>query len=347
VAVGANADGRLEVMAVGGNGWLYDYYETVTKEWSGWQFVAKGILTGAPILANNQDGRMEVFAVGTDGGLYHTYQTEANGAWVASTAYIGAESPIDSFSVSKLADGRLALVVGHQQNCYCTFLSQPKANSLTSSQLDKQPPVTCAPPAPTVKIVTFKASANSITPGLSAALEYDVVANTSCNPLQFDITAQVGAGAPTPVNITGASPSSGSIEVSPTQPTTYTLTVKCSPNGPRAAAQTSIGITAPQAVINFANSDPTFEPIEFPPADTPFSGVVHVVNSGNAPSISFTVVCSVNGDDYSTGPSTVLNPGQTSTVTTKFGGFDAGNIVDFEWRIPQYGNKNVFQQLTF
>jgi len=145
VSARANADFRLEVVAVGGDGGLWDFFEHPDGSWSPWEIIAQGHFVGQPALVQNDDGRLEVFSLSSDGNIYHTYQQpKAGDAWMHSTVLVPAASPVDSFSVTKQTDGRLVLVVAHQQACSCTVLSQSVKNALTLVQNGQQPSSPCA-----------------------------------------------------------------------------------------------------------------------------------------------------------------------------------------------------------
>ncbi len=65
LAVGRNADGRLEVFGLGSEGALYHAYETsVGGSWSGWYGLEGWQLQGPVATANDADGRLEVYVVG-------------------------------------------------------------------------------------------------------------------------------------------------------------------------------------------------------------------------------------------------------------------------------------------
>jgi acylphosphatase len=79
--VGTNADGRLEVFAVGGDDALWQIWQKARNNgWSAWQSMGGNVRQ--PTVGNNQDGRLEVFAVGSDEALWHTWQVSPNGSWV-------------------------------------------------------------------------------------------------------------------------------------------------------------------------------------------------------------------------------------------------------------------------
>ena len=70
-----NADGRLEIFAVGPDGDLGHMFQTAPNNgWSVWADLGPAI-TGPPVVFQNADGRLEVFAVGPDGSLGHMFQT--------------------------------------------------------------------------------------------------------------------------------------------------------------------------------------------------------------------------------------------------------------------------------
>ena len=85
IAVGNNADGRLEILYVGLDDVLYHNRQLgANNHWSGESFVgpkepvkAKHVSVG-----QNADGRLEVFYVGLDDVLYHNWQIAPNGDWI-------------------------------------------------------------------------------------------------------------------------------------------------------------------------------------------------------------------------------------------------------------------------
>lgn len=84
LAVGSNADGRLEVFALGGGGVVWHVWQTTpgSSSWSPWVALPNDIgVTGPFRLGRNQDGRLELFAQGTDGAFWHIWQVAPNGGW--------------------------------------------------------------------------------------------------------------------------------------------------------------------------------------------------------------------------------------------------------------------------
>lgn len=104
VAVGVNADARLEVFARGQDRALWHAWETGDGAWSGWASLGGRIDLLA--VGRNADGRLEAFARGMDKGLYHRWQVEPNGGWGAWDAMGGT---IDQLAVGNQHDGRLAV----------------------------------------------------------------------------------------------------------------------------------------------------------------------------------------------------------------------------------------------
>jgi F5/8 type C domain/Tectonin domain len=108
-----NADGKLEVFAIGDNGKaLYHRAQTAAggTTWSAWTSLG-GTLDGSPAVARNTDGRLEVFAVGANGhALYHKWQTSAGGTtWSAWTSLGGVASSNPVVAVD--SEGRLVVFV--------------------------------------------------------------------------------------------------------------------------------------------------------------------------------------------------------------------------------------------
>src|SRR5229473_723725 len=82
IAVGQNADGRLEVFAVDTADHLawHNWQIAPNGAWYGWEWLrdAKGV--GQIAVGKNADGRLEVFATDTAAGLaWHTAQSAPNG----------------------------------------------------------------------------------------------------------------------------------------------------------------------------------------------------------------------------------------------------------------------------
>jgi hypothetical protein len=81
VAVGRNADGRLDVFARGSDNALWHIAETAPGGgWSAWTSLG-GQLSGAPDVAINTNHTLEVFARGPGNALWHTWQYAPGGTW--------------------------------------------------------------------------------------------------------------------------------------------------------------------------------------------------------------------------------------------------------------------------
>jgi len=79
-----NADGRVELFAVGSDGFMYHQWQTVpgSAPWSGWTQLSGNTFVSGSGVARNADGRLEVFGVSSaDHGMWHTWQVTAGGAW--------------------------------------------------------------------------------------------------------------------------------------------------------------------------------------------------------------------------------------------------------------------------
>src|SRR5579875_308561 len=77
--VARNADGRIEVFAVGSDTQLYHKWEYDSNgDWSSWVSLG-GSWPGQPAIGMNTDGRLEIFIVGNQGQsgatLFHAWQT--------------------------------------------------------------------------------------------------------------------------------------------------------------------------------------------------------------------------------------------------------------------------------
>jgi hypothetical protein len=103
-AVGANADGRLEVFARGADNALWHIAQKTSGGWSSWESLS-GQLAGNSAVGRNADDRLEVFARWADNALWHIWQTTPNGEWSGWHSLGGqlTSDPVGDFN----ADGRL------------------------------------------------------------------------------------------------------------------------------------------------------------------------------------------------------------------------------------------------
>jgi len=109
IAVGRNADGRLEVFAVDtADHLVWHIWQTSPNgSFGGWSWLrdAKGV--GHIAVGSNADGRLEVFATDTAAGLvWHTAQGVPNGAFGGWSRIFDAAGA-GQIAVGKNADGRL------------------------------------------------------------------------------------------------------------------------------------------------------------------------------------------------------------------------------------------------
>src|SRR6266508_3213200 len=118
LAVGENADGRLEVFAVGPDRALrHNWQLTPGGSWSGWASLG-GVIVGSTAVARDDNGRLVVFTEGTDRALWHKWQLTPGGDSWSGWASLGTEA-IDMFdpAVARNADGRLVVFVGDTDGC--------------------------------------------------------------------------------------------------------------------------------------------------------------------------------------------------------------------------------------
>jgi hypothetical protein len=122
VAVGMNADGRLEVFGrhdVTGKPIWHRWQTAPNGGWSGTDFVVlaaqpSATFAGDPTVARNKDGRMELFVIDSSSGhiLWNIWQTAPNGGW---SAYNNLDGTTNfkccgtTVEVGVNADGRLEL----------------------------------------------------------------------------------------------------------------------------------------------------------------------------------------------------------------------------------------------
>ncbi len=132
-SVAPNADGRLQLFVVGGNGQAYTSWQVrQTGNWAAWSPLggASALPPAAPIaVAPNPDGRLQAFVVGTNGQTYSSWQQSPNGQWspwaaLGGTLALPAGAPL---SAARDAGGELQLfAVSTGGQAY--FASQSSAN---------------------------------------------------------------------------------------------------------------------------------------------------------------------------------------------------------------------------
>lgn len=118
-----DADGRVEVFAVGQDSQLWHNYETnLNGNWSGWQSMG-GNWPGDPAVALNNNGTLEVFIVGNQGpngaSLFHAWQTGAgSNTWTGWNAMNGVWPKGIPSVVHNLASGLEVFMRGRDANLY-------------------------------------------------------------------------------------------------------------------------------------------------------------------------------------------------------------------------------------
>jgi hypothetical protein len=126
ISVAANADGRLEVFAIGSDRAVWHQVQTFAGSglWSGWSSL--GGVVQAIAAARNLNGQLEVIAIGGDRAVWHVAQTTSGGAWslwsrldgvVSSiTATSPNDGPLEAFAVGSdralWQDGEMSPVFG-------------------------------------------------------------------------------------------------------------------------------------------------------------------------------------------------------------------------------------------
>ena len=125
VAVGQNADGRLEVFYIGINDHIYhDWEDSPNGNWHGEAALGGGAKQIA--VGRNADGRLEVFYIGTNDQIYHDWQDSAKGNWHGEAALGGEAKQI---AVGQNADGRLEIFyIGTNDHIYHNWQDPAKGN---------------------------------------------------------------------------------------------------------------------------------------------------------------------------------------------------------------------------
>ena len=85
VSVAANADGRIEVYAIGSDGDLWHAWQNDASkdDWADFADLGGGhtAFVGVPSALQNADGRLEAFDTATSGEVWHVWQKSPNSTW--------------------------------------------------------------------------------------------------------------------------------------------------------------------------------------------------------------------------------------------------------------------------
>jgi hypothetical protein len=114
--VSHDADGRLEVFAIGRDNQVYEQWQDwATGNWTGWY--PKGGYARQLAVSINGDGRLELFAIGYYRDVWHTWQIAANSEnWYG---WQGLGGWVKQITVGTNADGRLELfAIGADKNLF-------------------------------------------------------------------------------------------------------------------------------------------------------------------------------------------------------------------------------------
>jgi hypothetical protein len=109
LAVGRNADGRLEVFGTAADDSIWHTWQTAPGNgWSAWaQFHGPADRLRSLVVGQNADGRLEVFGTAADDSIWHTWQTAPGNGWSAWTFFFRTEDRLRTLAVGRNADGRL------------------------------------------------------------------------------------------------------------------------------------------------------------------------------------------------------------------------------------------------
>jgi hypothetical protein len=143
LAVGANADGRLELFAPaassGGNQQIWDRFQRTAGDDDWWKWFSLDtagsgeLLTSVPVVARNADGRLELFVVGGNGAVWHRWQTTPNGKWSSWKSMGSQAGGFADLGVGRNADGRLEVFATLQNGTDLWHVWQTAPNGNWSS----------------------------------------------------------------------------------------------------------------------------------------------------------------------------------------------------------------------
>ena len=127
IAIGQNADGRLEVFFVGFENYIYHTWENPSLVgWSGiipFQDQTKPARAKALAVGQNADGRLEIFYIGTDDNLYHNWENPSLIGWHGEDRFEGRAKAL---TIGQNADGRLEIFyIGTDDKIYHNWQTAP------------------------------------------------------------------------------------------------------------------------------------------------------------------------------------------------------------------------------
>jgi hypothetical protein len=127
VALGPNADGRLELFGVDTTSGVGHRWQTSPSGgvWSDWTMFDGNLETVAA--EANADGRLELFGTNSAGQIYHRSQTSPNGTWSPWEQVGGI---LNSIALARNADGRLeAFGTNPNGNIYHQWQTSPNSST--------------------------------------------------------------------------------------------------------------------------------------------------------------------------------------------------------------------------
>jgi LmbE family N-acetylglucosaminyl deacetylase len=142
VAVGRNADGRLEVFARTADHRIVHRWQTLGGPWStSWGDLsnhnAGGILAsqmGSPIVMTNADGRLQIAVRNGGGGVSSRWQTAVNNGW-SNWGDLGGSDVQDGLTASASADGRIELFAPTRAGVLHWYQTSPNGAMVLNSSL--------------------------------------------------------------------------------------------------------------------------------------------------------------------------------------------------------------------
>jgi len=163
VALGANQDGRLELVATTGEDegepgdvW-HAWQETPGGDWSGWHLLGPAgeiVFHGPPAVAGHADGRLHVAATGFDRRVWEIDQTAPDNGWSGWVVLREADLEFGRPVLARNDDGRLEVFAVADQGGWAVWhawQATPAASGRAGVPSARRgaEPVACSPSAPT------------------------------------------------------------------------------------------------------------------------------------------------------------------------------------------------------
>ncbi len=369
VAAGSNAAGKLFVLAVGGDGSIYEKRQQLqsannTNTWYDWRKIQEGPYIGPINVGRNEDGRLEAIFFDKNKMPIHTWQKSATtGSWDADHAFFPYESIATNAAFTTTLDKRLVITFcrgyynGTRHTSYATVQRQtgPNINWYSTQAppvIFPEPPV---PPAqPSIEIDKFEVKPDlGVYPGQNFTIYWNFHSRAISGPIRLLITKKYSGEPEVVLKDLTNPPNSGSFEA-PSGPSgfpEFKLIVQMVDNIAIADDETVGSHVQPAMPGHVPTASLFVGPAQTDPAilheNLPFKISYLFANLGDKDQDEFEVTLSIDGTVEGTAKSVPeLGPNKSITLTWDVSKMLTKFVHQFEVKRKSDGAVLNFSQLT-